>query len=333
MSIVRGKHTFKTGGEWMHTLNDQVFRGFFTGRYIFDSVTGFLRYASPAAAGGFGPRTRRLPERRLRHRADSLSERWDPDQRSTPPLSAGRQPHRPGDRRHRRIEDRQRGVRAVRAGSMAAGERSDDQLRPALGCPADARDHRSPIDGVRCVPERPGIPVRRHHPGSVGDGAAARSASRGTSCGTGKIGRARQRRRLLGAPEHAVAGRIGDHQRRAAADAVREHGAGERVRCDDAGVARPADVPAVPPGQFPLFSGVRVFHKDYKNPRVYAYNIAYEQELMPDFAGYVDFTWNAGTQPHPIPELQPQRAVVLRGRSGDGQHLCLQRIAVGTAAR
>ena len=37
--------------------NAQVFRGFFNGRYIFDSVAGFLRYASPAAAGGFGPRT------------------------------------------------------------------------------------------------------------------------------------------------------------------------------------------------------------------------------------------------------------------------------------
>ena len=57
VSIVTGNHTFKVGGEWMHTLNDQVFRGFFTGRYIFDSVTGFLRYASPAAAGGFGPNT------------------------------------------------------------------------------------------------------------------------------------------------------------------------------------------------------------------------------------------------------------------------------------
>ena len=57
LSIVRGAHTMKAGGEWMHTLNDQVFRGFFTGRYIFDSVTGFLRYASPAASGGFGPRT------------------------------------------------------------------------------------------------------------------------------------------------------------------------------------------------------------------------------------------------------------------------------------
>jgi len=56
-SIVSGNHTFKFGGEWLHTLNDQVFRGFFTGRYIFDSAAGFLRYASSAAPGGFGPNT------------------------------------------------------------------------------------------------------------------------------------------------------------------------------------------------------------------------------------------------------------------------------------
>src|SRR5437660_12300713 len=56
-SIIHGNHTMKVGGEWLHTLNDQVFRGFFEGRYIFDSTAGFLRYASPAAAGGFGPTT------------------------------------------------------------------------------------------------------------------------------------------------------------------------------------------------------------------------------------------------------------------------------------
>jgi hypothetical protein len=55
-SLVRGKHTWKFGGEWIHSRNDQIFRGFFTGRYIFSSVTGFLHYASPASLGnGFGP--------------------------------------------------------------------------------------------------------------------------------------------------------------------------------------------------------------------------------------------------------------------------------------
>src|ERR1051326_5676607 len=54
-SIISGRHNIKFGGEWIHTLNDQVFRGFFQGRYIFDSVTGFLRFASAPAANGFGP--------------------------------------------------------------------------------------------------------------------------------------------------------------------------------------------------------------------------------------------------------------------------------------
>ncbi|HKN58853.1 MAG TPA: carboxypeptidase regulatory-like domain-containing protein, partial [Gemmatimonadaceae bacterium] len=55
VSMVIGRHSFKAGGEWLHTRNVQIFRGFFEGRYIFDSVTGFLRYASAPAAGGFGP--------------------------------------------------------------------------------------------------------------------------------------------------------------------------------------------------------------------------------------------------------------------------------------
>jgi hypothetical protein len=37
---------------------------------------------------------------------------------------------------------------------------------------------------------------------------------------------------------------------------------------------------------------VRVFDRDYKNPRIISYNVAYEQQLAPDWAGYVDFTWN-----------------------------------------
>ena len=57
LSIVQGRHNYKVGAEWIHSNNAQVFRGFFQGRYIFDSVNGFLRYASPTAAGGFGPTT------------------------------------------------------------------------------------------------------------------------------------------------------------------------------------------------------------------------------------------------------------------------------------
>jgi hypothetical protein len=64
-SIIAGNHTIKFGGEWIHSVNNQVFRGFSTGRYIFDTTLGFLRYASaplldpldPAYVEGFGPTT------------------------------------------------------------------------------------------------------------------------------------------------------------------------------------------------------------------------------------------------------------------------------------
>src|SRR5260370_37277358 len=54
-SLVKGKHTWKFGGEWIHSRNSQIFRGFFTGRYIFDTTDGFLHDASPdSLVTGFG---------------------------------------------------------------------------------------------------------------------------------------------------------------------------------------------------------------------------------------------------------------------------------------
>jgi len=57
-SIIRGAHTFKFGGEYLHSVNSQIFRGFHAGRYIFGDTAGFLHYASAATLGtGFGPTT------------------------------------------------------------------------------------------------------------------------------------------------------------------------------------------------------------------------------------------------------------------------------------
>jgi hypothetical protein len=48
------------------------------------------------------------------------------------------------------------------------------------------------------------------------------------------------------------------------------------------------------PGTFPLFSGVRVFDKNYHNPRIYTANVTFEQEIFPDWSIYTDFTWSHG---------------------------------------
>ncbi len=46
----------------------------------------------------------------------------------------------------------------------------------------------------------------------------------------------------------------------------------------------------VPAGTFPSFSGVRVFDRSYRNPRVYTFNAGFDRELAPSVAAYVDFT-------------------------------------------
>jgi hypothetical protein len=49
VSLVRGSHNFKFGFEFNRTSTTQVFVGFANGRYIFDSVQGFMNYVN------FGP--------------------------------------------------------------------------------------------------------------------------------------------------------------------------------------------------------------------------------------------------------------------------------------
>ena len=41
---------------------------------------------------------------------------------------------------------------------------------------------------------------------------------------------------------------------------------------------------------FPLFTGIRVFDRNYRNPRIYSVNVGFERELAPSVAAYVDFT-------------------------------------------
>jgi len=50
----------------------------------------------------------------------------------------------------------------------------------------------------------------------------------------------------------------------------------------------------LPEGVFPDFSGVRVFDRNYVNPRSYTFNVGYEQEVVPEVSVYVDYTYAEG---------------------------------------
>jgi hypothetical protein len=45
---------------------------------------------------------------------------------------------------------------------------------------------------------------------------------------------------------------------------------------------------------FPCGSGVRVFSRDYENPRIYSTNVAYERQIINDLTVYADFTHSKG---------------------------------------
>ena len=118
-SIVTGRHTIKTGGEWLHTNNVQVFRGFFEGRYIFDSVH---RFPALCVAGG-ARRVRTvhggLLERHVCDGAGGLPCRDDGDRRSAPVLSPEQQPGRHRARRGR--ANRTSATRSSRCSSRTSG--------------------------------------------------------------------------------------------------------------------------------------------------------------------------------------------------------------------
>ena len=217
-SIVTGKHTIKTGGEWLHTDNVQVFRGFFQGRYLFDSVTGFLRYTSPAAAGGFGPNTLGCSDVAFNVTYVTAPASCPAGTTAGGPLLFYLQSSSPdGIARDAAgfsdianeelaffIQDKWQVGRGL---TIDYGLRWDAQLMPET---VDPTDH-----GVRAIPERSALSLRRHDSRSEKTGPAALRLRVGRQPGC-EVGGARQRRAVLRPPEHVEPGRLGDDQRHSA---------------------------------------------------------------------------------------------------------------------
>jgi hypothetical protein len=294
LSIVTGNHTVKFGGDWLHTKNDQVFRGFFTARYLFDSVTGFLRYASPAAPGGFGPQTVACTNGTFVTAPATCASGT-----TGGPLLFYLQDGIPGN---------VQGVPAPGASSIKNedialfvqdrwqitqsftlnyGLRWEAQIFPDPVVPpsqtaygAILNDPRFPSDGTlhdqkKMVQPRVGF--------------AWDISGRGKSVLRASYGVYNARQNMLT--------QVGS---------ITTNGAQQRTNFVNTDLIRLFGVPAptwpglalVPPpppaGQFPLFTGVRVFSRDYANPRIYTTNVGFEQELAESWALYLDFTHAKG---------------------------------------
>jgi hypothetical protein len=287
LSIVAGDHTVKIGGEWIHSKNTQVFRGFFTGRYIFGSATGFLRYASPAAPGGFGPNTANCADGSYITYPEACPGGGGP---AGGPLllylqGADRAGLATDDTGFSAISNDEFGLwvqdswQVNRNLTLNYGLRWDAQVMPDLVDPTTTAyaqfldDPRFPSDGN--IPDQ--WTMFQPRAGFAWDiGGRAKSVLRGNAG--------------IYNPRQNMLTQVGS---------VTTNGIQQQTLFRDASFVTFAPMPVwpgvltpdtLPGGEFPLFSGVRAFHRDYKNPKITTWNVTYEQEVAPDWSLYVDFT-------------------------------------------
>ncbi len=296
-SIISGNHNLKFGGEWVHSFNDQVFRGFFEGRYIFDSVSGFLHYATPGAPGsGFGPNAGRCTNGTW----TDLTLAVPPCAGATTPLLLflqGAGPNGPATDAA--------GASSIKNEDFALFVQDKWQVRPNftlnLGLRWEAQifpeptvapsataygmflsDPRFPSDGTLHSPKKQFQP-RVGFAWDIGsNGKSVLRASYGIYYGRQNMLTQVGSITTNGVQQQTIAGGLF---------------ANPTVRPTWPGLVTPTASTCTAGGRtnpFPCFSGVRVFSRDYANPRIYTVNAAFEQELLNDLSLYFDFTHSKG---------------------------------------
>ncbi len=317
VSIVKGKHNIKFGGEWIHSLNDQVFRGFFQSRHIFDSVAGFLRYtADPLLGPGFGPTTGECAADAAGTRSGVYDDLVVPSGACgafgfvNNPFTFGPGPlvlFLQGAGRDGLATDAAGASNITNEDfaffiqdkwqitpyfTLNLGFRWEAQLFPdPVVSPSDTvyapflSDPRFPSDGT--LPSDKKMIQPRI-------GFAWDVAKNGKSLIRASWGIYNARQNMLSQVGSITTNGV-QQQTLFQNSAINGFGAPPPLNCTVTpcvpGVLTPAPLP---PGTFNLFTGVRVFDRNYRNPRVYTGNVAFEQELAPNWAAYVDFTWSKG---------------------------------------
>jgi len=295
LTWVHGKHTIKGGGEWLHSNNAQVFRGFFEGRYIFDSVTGFLRYAAPAAAGGFGPNAVRCS-----------NGTW-----TTLPTPCGGGSTNAGGPLLLYLQ----GAGLTGPATDAAGASNINNENFALFL-QDKWQYNSKLTfnlGLRW--EAQVFPQMSIKPSATAYGpylSNPKFPSNGTlpsqyGMVQPRIGFAYD---FTGEGRSVLRGSFGIYNANlnmlSQVGSITTNGVQQQTLVSGSFLAGVGSGPPVYPnllsvpslpgpcGAFPCGTGVRVFDKNYKNPRIYTANVAFEQSLSHGWVGYAEYTHSKG---------------------------------------
>jgi outer membrane receptor for ferrienterochelin and colicin len=284
VSIVTGAHTIKLGGDWMHSVNSQVFRGFFEGRYIFDSVSGFLRYATPGLPGsGFGPDDN----------ASHLLLYLQGAGPSGPATDAA-------------------GASSIKNEDYALFAQDKWQVRPNLTLSYGLRWEAQIFPDPVVPPAETAYGIFLSDPRFPSDGTLHNQTKefqprvgfawdiggKGKSVLRGSYGIYYARQNMLtqvgsittnGVQQQTIAGGLfanpGIHP---TWPGLVNPTASSCSTINGFTAAGPFNNP------FPCFSGVRVFSRDYENPRIYTTNVGFEQQLAQNLSLYLDFTHAKG---------------------------------------
>ncbi len=317
-SIIKGAHNIKFGGGWVHSVNTQVFRGFFTGRYIFSDVVGFLHYASPASLGsGYGPRAAVCGNGTWINFGQTCPGGSAPN---TPMLLYLQHAALSGPTTDAAgassIKNEDYGLflqdswKATRNLTLNYGLRWEAQIFPDPTLDP-AKTAYGPYLSNPLFPSDGTI----HNQKKMFQprlGFAWDAAGNGRSVLRGSWGIYNARQNMLtqvgaittnGIQQQSIAagGFPGGFFNTAGGDLPTYPG-----------VVVP---PSIPAGTLPVGAGVTVFSKDYANPRIYTTNAAFQQRVAQDVFAYVDFAWSKGV--HLTRFINPNANSVLFKNLGD----------------
>jgi hypothetical protein len=296
-SVVSGSHTVKFGGEFLHSNNAQVFRGFFQGRYIFDSVPGFLHYASPASMGnGFGPTTGECPNGSFAKLGTACPGGTTA---SVSPLLLYLQGAGTG------LTNLTPGASDINNENYAIFLQDKWQIRPNFTLNYGLRWEAQIFPDPVIEPSKTAYAVNLADPRFPSDGKIPKASKMFQP----RIGFAWD---VKNNQKSVVRASWGIYNAQlnmlTQVGAITTNGVQQQTLFagDVAGVGfispnGPAPVwPNVIPftptagGGFPFQPGVTVFNRNYANPRTYTANFGYQQELAPNWAGYLDLTYSQG---------------------------------------
>jgi hypothetical protein len=302
-SVVHGKHNFKFGGDWLHTNNTQVFRGFFTGRYIFDSVDGFLHYASPASTGnGFGPTAVACADGTFSN--FSLLTNNNTTCPNGSAFTGGPLIFYLQDGVPTGLINIKPGASSINNEDYALFAQDKWQILPNLSLTYGLRWEAEIFPNVITAPSKTAYGIFLSNPAFPSDGTL-HSQKKEFQPRVGFAWDARNNHKSLLRGSYGIFN--GRQNMLSQVGSITTNGVQQSTiftkSAFGGGPAWPGDFPVTtgvascpgpPVNPFPCFSGVRVFSKDYKNPRIYTTNVAYEQEIFSGWTGYVDFTLSKG---------------------------------------